>query len=156
MFVSVKSQGLTSHIPRDSPLDVKVKTAKKRCAAKTKHTKSDPSTKGPEAGRTKEGKFAPGYKGGPGNPHIAKVAEIRKQMYEVLTPRIPAIIAKLAEMAEDGNIYAIKEVLDRSLGKPQQTIEAKVEMPEGKTRDEIIAGAAQELARQGWKVTPPK
>jgi hypothetical protein len=75
-------------------------------------------------GRTASGKFAPGNKGGPGNPHAKRVAEIRGQLLEAATPaRMKKVINALLTQAESGDMAAIKEVFDRLIGKPTQPIE---------------------------------
>jgi hypothetical protein len=65
------------------------------------------------------GKFAAGNKGGPGNPHAARVARLRTALLDAVTPAdMKAIVAKLVEQAKAGNVPAAKEVLERTLGKP--------------------------------------
>lgn len=77
-----------------------------------------PSLNGPN-GRDKRGRFAAGNPGGPGNPHIAKTAKLRAKLLEAVTPSdIEAIIKQLVTMARGGEISAIRELLDRVLGKP--------------------------------------
>ena len=77
----------------------------------------NPSTIAPN-GRDHRGKFAPGNPGGPGNPHVRKVAKLRRAMLAaVSTDDIKAVVAKLVEKALDGDVVAIRELLDRCLGK---------------------------------------
>lgn len=65
------------------------------------------------------GRFAPGWKGGPGNPHAARVAKLRAALLEAITPaKIKAAVKALIREAEGGNIQAIRELLDRSIGRP--------------------------------------
>ena len=72
-------------------------------------------------GRDEQGRFAAGNRGGRGNPHAAQVGRLRAAMLESVTPEdIAAIIARLIELAKEGDVRAIKEVLDRTLGKPQE------------------------------------
>lgn len=70
-------------------------------------------------GRDGRGKFAIGNPGGPGNPHVRKVAKLRRAMFRAVTPDdIAKAIAKLVEMALEGDVPAIRELLDRTIGRP--------------------------------------
>ena len=72
-------------------------------------------------GRGPNGQFAPGNKAAKGNPHASQVAKLRSAALRAVTEdKIESIIAKLVELAEEGNVQAAKEVLDRCLGKPQE------------------------------------
>ena len=72
-------------------------------------------------GRDDRGRFASGNPGGPGNPLAAQVGRLRAALLEAVTPEdIAAIIARLIEQAKGGDVRAIREVLDRTLGKPQE------------------------------------
>ena len=70
-------------------------------------------------GRDKRGRFAKGNAGGPGNPHAAQVARLRAALLNAITEDdIRALVERLLELARDGELRAIKEVLDRTLGRP--------------------------------------
>jgi len=72
-----------------------------------------------EAGRTPGGRFATGNRGGPGNPHGATVAKLRAAILAAVTPEdIDAVIRALVHRAKGGDMAAIKELLDRAIGKP--------------------------------------
>ena len=72
-------------------------------------------------GRDVHGRFTPGNKAAKGNPHASQVAKLRSAALQAVTEdKIERIIAKLVELAEEGNVQAAKEVLDRCLGKPQE------------------------------------
>ncbi len=72
-------------------------------------------------GRDDRGRFSVGNPGGRGNPHAAQVGRLRAALLEAVTPEdIAAIIARLIEQAKGGDVRAIKEVFDRTLGKPQE------------------------------------
>ena len=72
-------------------------------------------------GRNALGRFAAGNPGGPGNPLGPQVARLRSALLRAVTEEdMRALIAKLLELAKGGNVQAIKEVLDRCLGKPQE------------------------------------
>jgi hypothetical protein len=69
-------------------------------------------------GRGAAGRFAAGNPGGPGNPHARRVAAMRAILLEAVTDDdLRAIVAKLVAMAKDGDLAAIRELLDRTLGK---------------------------------------
>ncbi len=84
---------------------------------------SSPSRNGDNGGSDPAtGRFARGWKGGPGNPHAKRVGELRSALLASVTPDdLRAVVAKLVQRAKDGDIRAIKELLDRTLGKPQET-----------------------------------
>ena len=74
--------------------------------------------------RGRNGRFLPGHGGGPGNPHAQKVHRLRSALLNAVTPEdVKEIIYKLVSMAKQGDIAAIKELLDRSLGKPVAAVE---------------------------------
>lgn len=80
-----------------------------------------PSPNGPVGRRDASGRFAPGNAGGPGNPYAKQVGALRSAMIGAVRPEdLAAVTAKLVTLAKAGNIPAIREVLDRTLGKPVQ------------------------------------
>ena len=79
-----------------------------------------PSPTDPD-GRDGKGRFAAGNKLARGNPHARKVAALRSALLNAVTEDdMRAIISKLIEMAKGGDVHAIKELLTRTLGKPQE------------------------------------
>src|SRR5688500_3044909 len=73
----------------------------------------------PADGRDANGRFAPGWRGGPGNPYAKKVAQLRSVLLTTVTEDdMKAVALKLVEMARSGHLPAIKELLERTLGKP--------------------------------------
>ncbi|MEQ8770051.1 MAG: hypothetical protein RIB60_06035 [Phycisphaerales bacterium] len=76
-----------------------------------------PSSKG--GSRNNKGQFVKGHNSpGPGNPFAGKVQQLRKAIFDQETPEDAlAIWAKLKELAKEGDIAAIKEYLDRTVGK---------------------------------------
>jgi hypothetical protein len=75
-----------------------------------------PSTHGPN------GRFAKGNRMGRGNPLAGRAAKIRAVLLKKLTPRQAGEIAGvLIDMAKQGDISAIRELFDRTVGKPTQT-----------------------------------
>lgn len=72
--------------------------------------------------RDDRGRFRRGNRGGPGNPNVTRLAQWRGALEAVMEPeRVRAVFVKLLESAEAGEQWAIREVLDRTLGKPAQS-----------------------------------
>jgi hypothetical protein len=71
------------------------------------------------------GKFKPGNKGGAGgNFHARKVASFRAAVYRAATiGRIRKIADKLLELAEAGDLAAIRLALAYTVGEPAQVVE---------------------------------
>jgi hypothetical protein len=70
-------------------------------------------------GRDSAGHFAPGNKLGKGNPYARAAARLRAELYRSITAKdIKAVVLALIEQAKAGNVAAIREVLDRAVGKP--------------------------------------
>lgn len=82
----------------------------------------EPSPNGANGdGRDSGGRFAKGWKGGPGNPHSKQVAQVREALMRAVTPeKIERAVTKLLDKAENGDVMALREVLDRVLGRPAQ------------------------------------
>lgn len=70
-------------------------------------------------GRRDDGKFAPGWKGGPGNPHGKRTARLRAELLRCVRPAdIREIVSTLLAQAKSGDLSAIRELLNRTLGTP--------------------------------------
>jgi hypothetical protein len=71
------------------------------------------------AERDARGRFASGNKGGPGNPYAARVGRWRAIMTDAVTDDdMRAVVAALVAAAKRGESWAVKEVFDRTVGKP--------------------------------------
>ena len=81
-----------------------------------------PSTNGDNGhGRDRRGRFVCGNPGGPGNPRIRSVSAWRAALAEVVRPGdIEAVTRTLVEHAKAGEPWAIRELLNRCLGRPGQ------------------------------------
>jgi hypothetical protein len=74
--------------------------------------------------RGSNGRFLPGHCGGPGNPHAQKVHRLRSALLNTVTSTdIEEIVRKLISLAKGGDVAAIKELLDRTIGKPVTAVE---------------------------------
>ncbi len=80
-------------------------------------------------GRSSLGQFLPGNQAAAGHssPHAAKVQTWRTALSETVTENdLRAVIAKLVEKARAGERWAVRELLDRCLGKAVQPVVAGV------------------------------
>ncbi len=78
---------------------------------------AEPSTNGGN-GRDTRGRFTKGNQGGPGNPNAQHVAKLRDGFRTACTVAdVRAICRKLVALAKNGNLMAVREVLDRTIGK---------------------------------------
>jgi hypothetical protein len=70
-------------------------------------------------GRDENGRFKKGeWKGGPGNQHIGKVHRLRAALLKAVdTSDMKDVMAALIRRARRGDVRAIKELFDRTLGK---------------------------------------
>src|SRR4051812_48044978 len=86
-------------------------------ATATAAPETAPETAAP-SGREKNGRFAKGNPGGPGNPYARKVAAIRKQMLEFMTPeRTVQYMAILWDFTVKGHAWAAKLLGEYTAGK---------------------------------------
>jgi hypothetical protein len=81
----------------------------------------------PDSGRDPEtGRFTDGHPGGPGRPKGKRSAELRRELLAGTDiNELRAVWAKLLELAKGGDLPAIKEVLDRTLGRPVQAVDVE-------------------------------
>jgi hypothetical protein len=108
------------------------------------------------------GKFKKGWRGGPGNPYIRRIAALRAVIATAVAPDdMMEVMVALLEKAKAGEMAAIRELFDRTLGPAipfdvlakleelQEVISTK--MPE--LRDKLQA-ALGELARRKRPTLP--
>ncbi|MDA1052329.1 MAG: hypothetical protein O3C40_17870 [Planctomycetota bacterium] len=75
-------------------------------------------------GRDARGRFSTGNAGGPGNPQAKKVAALRTSLLASVTPAdLRGAVKALIRKAKTGDVPAIRELLDRTLGKPASSVE---------------------------------
>ncbi len=87
------------------------------------HAHSPAPPPGP-AGRTPDGRFAEGNRGGPGNPFARQVAALRCALVARLTPQDLADVADaLLRQAKEGNVAAARLLLSYALGRPGPAVD---------------------------------
>ena len=70
------------------------------------------------------GRFGQGNPGGPGSPQAEKVSQWRAALAGAVTPQdITAVMHVLVEKAKAGESWAVRELLDRTCGKPRESVE---------------------------------
>jgi hypothetical protein len=85
-----------------------------------------PSENG-DNGRDACGRFMAGNPGGPGNPWARKTATLRKTLLEAVgEDDIRAVVKVLLEAARQGEPWAVRELLDRAVGKVAVTADGEV------------------------------
>jgi len=73
-------------------------------------------------GRDSRGRFTQGNPGGPGNPDTKRTAELRSTIREAVTPEDMAeVMGVLIEKAKAGELAAIRELFDRTIGKATES-----------------------------------
>lgn len=94
---------------------------------------TDPSTNGGNGSRDARGRFVKGNAGGPGNPNAQHVAKLRDGFRSACSVAdVRAICRKLVSMAKKGNLLAVREVLDRTIGKSVTTLDELGNNEDGK------------------------
>jgi hypothetical protein len=84
----------------------------------SKKTQSGKPSANGSIGRDSKGRFVAGNRGGPGNPYGRQVAKLRSALLSAVDPKdIKQIVAKLIVRSKEGDIVAIRELLDRCIGK---------------------------------------
>ena len=82
----------------------------------TAHTPVQPESN--PAGRDRNGRFTKGNPGGPGNPYARRMAAIRKQMIEFMTPeRVAQYMQALLDFTLQGHGWAAKLLAEHTAGK---------------------------------------
>ena len=88
-----------------------------------KNEKPLPTESNGDADRNEKGQFVAGNHAAKGNPHAARVAQIRSLLLsEVTDDSLKAIIKTLIAQAVGGDVQAAREILDRCIGKPNLAI----------------------------------
>ena len=71
-------------------------------------------------GQGPDGKFLAGNKLAKGNPLAGSMEQLRFVLLDAAKERLPAVINKVFDLAEQGERWACELVLDRSLGKQRE------------------------------------
>ena len=96
-----------------------------------------PTTNGPN-GRDRRGRFTTGNAGGPGNPHAGQVGKWRAVLAETVTDDdMRDVVRVLIDKAKAGEPWAVRELLDRCLGKVTTTDEPRGEPTEVVVRYDV-------------------
>jgi len=122
-------------------------------------TPSSPSVNGPNGndnGRDSAGRFTKGCPGGPGNPCARRVAKFRFALLKTVTEEDLITVARLLmSKAIEGEPWAIRELLDRLLGKPvaldvlQQDEITEADNSEVKSPAELVAAMVESVTNGG-------
>jgi hypothetical protein len=90
----------------------------------------------PESDRQKNGQFAPGNMGGPGNPHARQVAALRREILKQVTPEeLALVVTQILFKARGGDLAAAKLILQYAVGKPAPAVDPdRLEIDEQKMR----------------------
>ena len=94
-------------------------------------------------GRDKRGRFGPGNPGGPGNPFAAAAGRWRAALVASVSEEdIAAVVRALVNAAKRGESWAVRELMDRTLGKPVEAdLIERLERLEGAAEATGIAAA---------------
>src|SRR5947199_10836989 len=75
-------------------------------------------------GRERNGRFAKGCRGGPGNPFARAVAALRTRLLQRVTEGdVDAVTDQLIRQARDGDLAAIRLFLLYTVGRPAATVD---------------------------------
>src|SRR5262245_49488186 len=75
-------------------------------------------------GRTADGRFGIGNQFSQGNALARRQAVLKAQLLQAVGPEaIGRVAAKLVELAESGDVAAIRTLLDHTCGKPAQAVQ---------------------------------
>jgi hypothetical protein len=83
-------------------------------------------------GRGADGRFTKGWRGGPGNPFARRVAALRSVLLDVVDEaQLRKIVARLAVMAERGDVAAAKLILAYVIGRPVPAVDPdRLDLPD--------------------------
>src|SRR5262245_43562264 len=102
-------------------------------------------------GRSEGGRFGAGNSFAKGNPLNQRVQKLRCALLRSLTSKdVRDVAAALLKKARKGDVQAAKELFDRALGKPRQSIELEGEGVSAASIAAVILQALEEfpVARQ--------
>lgn len=96
--------------------------------------------------RDGKGRFVKGSGGGPGNPYARRVARLRRELYRAVTPEdLRTVVRALVEKARSGDVAAIKELLDRTIGKARPIEDADEAGDQRRVIIKVVHGDAPPL-----------
>lgn len=124
-----------------------------RGVIESKPMQAEPSTNGGN-GRDTGGRFAKGNPGGPGNPHARRVARLRTLLLETVTDDdLRAIVRAMVEQAKRGDLAAIREVLNRLIGRPTDSVDPdRLDLDEHRLAHESADAKERAEDPDGWAI----
>ncbi len=107
-------------------------------------------------GRQPNGRFGPGNRIAAGNPHQRRVQAYRAKAYETEPDRVRRVMNKLFRSAMEGDVNAMKEFLNRTVGKyenqadppPQEEGEINIRTTPDALRSLLDAAGRRIIAEQ--------
>lgn len=88
-----------------------------------------PSKNGGNGRDAKTGQFLPGNSGGPGNRRGIELYKWRAVLLEATSPEDVLEIWKVGmQRAKDGDIHWAREIFNRLMGKPKETVEVDLNL----------------------------
>jgi hypothetical protein len=89
-------------------------------------------------GRNRAGRFTAGNSIGKGNPHLQAVARLRTALYACVTEAdLQEVVGTLLREAKAGKPWAVRELLDRLLGRPPQAVHLTGDAGDDKPAGEV-------------------
>ena len=109
---------------------------------------ADGSDDGSVGRNAENGQFVKGWKGGPGGK-VGTQRRYKEAMLRCVTEKtFEDILGKVISAAKKGEAWALKEMLDRTLGKASQPIEGILGVYAVQPTDEDVAAAAEIIGRR--------
>lgn len=106
-----------------------------------------PASNGSEGRDAANGQFVKGWKGG--GRKAGPQPRYKELMLRCVTEEaFEEILTKVIDAAKDGEAWALKEILDRTLGKASQPIEGMLGVYTVQPTDEDVAAAAEIIGRR--------
>ena len=109
--------------------------------------------------RDERGRFAPGTRGGPGNPNLRQLGEYQEAVRRAVKPHdLEELLGTLVSKARDGDVLAARVVLDRVLGKPrlaEQEGGLAIELPALSTADSFVEASSRIFEEMGKGLLTP-
>ena len=109
---------------------------------------TDNPTKNGHKGRNKNGQFVKGGPGGPGRPRGSHQHFKELMLATISDKRFIELVDKVIAAADNSEQWALKELLDRLMGKPSQPIEGAMGVFAMEPTEEDVARATDIIGRR--------